>query len=117
MGYLRTGMMDLLKLLAGWPVGVFRSHAAREAEVAFLRQQLLILQRFAPARLMLRTADRLIFVWLYRLFPSVCNAAVIFKPATLVRWHRSGFCLAVEVAPPCRSAYGPGRHPRFDPDD
>ena len=92
MGY-RTVMMDLLKLLAGWLVGLFRSHAAREAEVAFLRQQLLILKRSAPARLRLGTADRLIFVWLYRLFPSVRNAAVIFKPATLVRWHRSGFRL------------------------
>ena len=93
MGYLRTGMMDLLKLFAGWLVGLFRSHAAREAEVAFLRQQLLILKRSAPARLRLPAADRLIFVWLYRLFPSVRNAAVIFKPATLGRWHRSGFCL------------------------
>ena len=93
MGYLRTGMMDLLKLLAGWLVGLFRSHAAREAEVAFLRQQLLILKQSAPARLRLRIADRLIFVWLYRLFPSVRNAAVIFKPATLVRWHQSGFRL------------------------
>jgi hypothetical protein len=31
-----------------------------------------------------------IFVWLYRLFPSLLEAAVVFKPATLVRWHRSG---------------------------
>jgi hypothetical protein len=38
-------------------------------------------------------ADRLIFVWLYRLFPSVLEAAVVFKPETLVRWHRSGFRL------------------------
>jgi hypothetical protein len=29
----------------------------------------------------------LIFVWLYRLFPSLLEAAVVFKPATLVRWH------------------------------
>ena len=35
MGYLHTGMMDLLNLPAGWFVGLFRSHAAREAEVAF----------------------------------------------------------------------------------
>jgi hypothetical protein len=27
------------------------------------------------------------------LFPSVVGAAVIFKPETLVRWHRSGFRL------------------------
>ena len=47
----------------------------------------------APARLRLRTADRVIFVWLYRLFPSLLEAAVVIKPETLVRWHRSGFRL------------------------
>ena len=61
--------------------------------MAFLRQQLLVLKRSAPARLRLRNADRLIFVWLYRLFPSLLGAAVIFQPETLVRWHRSGFRL------------------------
>jgi len=86
-------MIDLLKRLGGLLVGVFRSHAAREAEMAFLRQQLVVLQRSAPARLRLRTADRLIFVWLYRLYPSLLEAAVVFKPETLVRWHRSGFRL------------------------
>src|SRR5256885_8224457 len=61
--------------------------------MAFLRQQLGILQRSVPTRLRLRTADRVIFVWLYRLFPSLLEAAVVFKPETLVRWHRSGFRL------------------------
>src|SRR4051812_45667940 len=93
MGYPRFGMLDLLKLLGGLLLGLFRSHAAREAEMAFLRQQLAVLQRSAPARLRLRTADRLIFVWLYRLFPSLLKVAVVFKPETLVRWHRSGFRL------------------------
>ena len=77
----------------GFAVGLFRLRAAREAEMAFLRQQLLVLKRSAPARLRLRNADRLIFVWLYRLFPSLLGAAVIFQPETLVRWHRSGFRL------------------------
>ena len=86
-------MIDLMKLLAGFLVGLFRSRAAREAEMAFLRQQLAVLKRSAPTRLRLRTADRLLFVWLYRLFPSLLGAAVIFKPETLVRWHRSGFRL------------------------
>ena len=93
MGYPRFAMLDLLKLLSGLLVGLFRSHAAREAETAFLRQQLVVLKRSAPARLRLRPADRLIFVWLYRLCPSVLEAAVVFKPETLVRWHRSGFRL------------------------
>src|SRR6201982_1552793 len=93
MGYPRFGMIDLLKLLGGCLVGWFRSHAAREAETAFLRQQLVVLRRSAPVRLRVRAADRLIFVWLYRLFPSVREAAVVVKPETLVRWHRSGFRL------------------------
>jgi hypothetical protein len=41
-------MLDLLKLLSRVLVGVFRSHAAREAETAFLRQQLVVLQRSTP---------------------------------------------------------------------
>jgi transposase InsO family protein len=86
-------MIDFLNLLGRSLIGLFRSHVAREAEMAFLRQQLLVLKRSAPTRLRLRTADRLIFVWLYRRFPSLLGAAVIFKPETLVRWHRSGFRL------------------------
>ena len=50
MGYLRVGMLDLLKRLGGFLAGLFRSQAAREAEMAFLRQQLLVLKRSAPAR-------------------------------------------------------------------
>ena len=81
MGYLRAGMIDLLKLLGGFLVGLFRSQAAREAEMAFLRQQKLpVAKRSAPARLRLRNADRLIFVWLYRLFPSLLGAASSSSP-------------------------------------
>ena len=105
MDYPDGGMTNLLKLLAGFLVGLFRSRAAREAEIAFLRQQLLVATRSAPARLRLRTADRLVFVWLYRLFPALLRAAIIFKPETLLRWHRSAisgtgsriFCQAERV--------------------
>ena len=43
-------------------------------------------------------ADRLLFVWLYRLFPSVLNAVTIVQPENVIRWHRAGFRLALEVA-------------------
>src|SRR5258706_13671368 len=76
--------------LRAWMRG---ARVSRDAEILFLRQQLLVLRRSAPARLGLRNSDRLIFVWLYRLFPSLLDAAVIFKPETLVRWHRGGFRL------------------------
>jgi hypothetical protein len=35
----------------------------------------------------------MIFAWLDRLCPSLLGAAIILKPETLVRWHRSGFRL------------------------
>jgi hypothetical protein len=40
MGYSPAGMVDLLKLVGGLRVALFRSHAARQAEIMFLRQQL-----------------------------------------------------------------------------
>lgn len=87
------GTSNLLKLLGGFLVGLLRSRAAREADIVFLLQQLLLAMRFAPTRLRLCTADRLVFVWLYQLFPALLRAAIIFKPETLLRWHRSGFRL------------------------
>jgi hypothetical protein len=100
MGYPRFAMLDLLKLLSGLLVGLFRSHAAREAETAFLRQQLVVLKRSAPARLRLRPADRLIFVWLYRLCPSVRQAAVEWACRTADRLDPT------RVPPPCRGVGG-----------
>jgi hypothetical protein len=46
--------MASLKLLRGFLVGPFRSRADHEAEIVFLRQQLLVATRFAPAKLRLR---------------------------------------------------------------
>jgi transposase InsO family protein len=78
---------------SAWLAWMRGSRVSRDAEILFPRHQLLILRRAAPARFRLRNTDRLVFVWLYRLFPSLLDAAVIFKPETLVRWHRGGFGL------------------------
>ena len=82
-------MFNVLSFLGRLLASMRRSRVSRDAEVLFLRQ----LRRSAPTRLRLRNTDRLIFVWLYRLFPSLLDAAVIFKPETLVRWHCGGFRL------------------------
>jgi transposase InsO family protein len=86
-------MLDVLRLLCAllWPRR--KTAADRDAEILFLRQQLIILRRTVPKRIRLRWTDRLIFVCLYRLFPSVRQSAVIFQPETLIRWHRSGLRL------------------------
>src|SRR3954454_13783023 len=60
-------------------------------EIIVLRQQLNVLRRSAPKRPALKLLDRLIFVWLYRLAPSVLDAMTVVRPDTIVRWHRAGF--------------------------
>jgi hypothetical protein len=56
-----------------------------------LRQQVIVLNRRSPKRVFLRNIDRLIFVALYRIFPSILDAVVVVKPETVIRWHRRGF--------------------------
>jgi transposase InsO family protein len=86
-------MINGLKLLACFVVSLFRSTGRLEAEIVILRHQLNVLRRTMPSRTRLTLIDRLIFVWLYRLRPSVLSAVVIVQPETVVRWHRAGFRL------------------------
>jgi putative transposase len=39
------------------------------------------------------TIDRLLWVWLYRLWPCCLEVMVLVKPATVVQWQRRGFRL------------------------
>src|ERR1700733_1297667 len=68
-----------------------KSRARLGAEILVLRQQVMVLSRKSPSRVSLKNIDRLIFVWLYRLFPSILNALTVIKPETVLRWHRRGF--------------------------
>jgi hypothetical protein len=86
-------MVPVLRFLAALLARLRSSQARREAEIIYLRQQLIILKRTVPTRPRLKATDRLIFVCLYCLFPSLLDASIIFKPETLLRWHRTGFRL------------------------
>jgi hypothetical protein len=86
-------MVRVLRFCAALLAWLRSSQARREAEVLYLRQQLIVLRRSAPARPRLKAIDRLIFVCLYRLFPSLIDASIVFKPETLLRWHRRAFRL------------------------
>ena len=68
-----------------------KSRARLEAENLVLRQQVIVLSRKSRSRVQLRNIDRLVFVWLYRLFPSILNAITVVKPETVIGWHRRGF--------------------------
>jgi hypothetical protein len=68
-----------------------KSRTRLEAENVVLRQQLIVLSRTSQTRVRLRNTDRLLFVWLYRLYPSIPDAITIVEPETVIRWHRRGF--------------------------
>jgi hypothetical protein len=86
-------MMAFLILFLHVLVSPFKTQARLEAEIVLLRHQLNVLRRRLPSRPKVTVADRLLFVWLYRLFPSVLNAITIIQPDTIIRWHREGFRL------------------------
>jgi hypothetical protein len=69
----------------------FTSRARLEAENLLLRQQLVVLRRKSPTRVRLWDIDRLLFLFLYRLYPSLLDAIIIVQPETVLRWHRRGF--------------------------
>src|SRR5215813_7292669 len=86
-------MLDFLRLFVHVLAAPFRTQAKLEAEITMLRHQLNVLRRQAPSKPRLTVADRLLFVWLCRLFPSLRDAITIVQPDTVLRWHRSGFRL------------------------
>jgi hypothetical protein len=75
-------MWDLCRLLWQALVGLFRSRAALEAENLVLRQQVIVLRRTMPRKLVFSSIDRLIFVGRYRALSkplvasSVCRSWV-----------------------------------------
>ncbi len=70
-----------------------RSRAAVELENLALRHQLHVLRRQRPGRPRLFAIDRLLWVWLYRIWLRCVDAMVLVKPTTVVQWHRQGFRL------------------------
>ena len=84
-----AGMITLI--LTGLLRGV-RSQRSLVFENLALRHQLAVLQRTAP-RPRLRTADRLFWVLLSRLWSGWTDAVSVVQPATVIRWQRTGFKL------------------------
>src|SRR2546428_9158552 len=69
----------------------FRSRAALQVEILALRHQLTVLKRSQRGRLRLNSSDRLVWVWLSRLWSPWRSALLIVKPETVIAWHRRGF--------------------------
>ncbi len=84
-------MAGMMTTLLGALLVPFKPRTRLCRENLALRHQLAVLRRTAPRRARLRAADRLLFVWLYRLWPGVLKAMTIVRPETVLRWHRDGF--------------------------
>ena len=88
-----VGMLTILSAVVSLLSFRARSRASLELELVALRHQVTVLRRQRPGQLRLFSTDRLLWVWLYRVWPQVLNAVVLVKPATVVQWHRKGFRL------------------------
>ena len=69
-----------------------RSRAALHLEILALRHQLQVVQRLRRRRrLRLTQADRLLWIWLSRIWTQWRSAVIIVRPETVVTGHRRAF--------------------------
>src|SRR5712691_7132432 len=86
-------MLILLSAVLSTLGSMFRSRAVLELEHMALRHQIGVLKRSARKRPKLTPADRLLWVFLSRVWGDWRSALDIVKPATALAWHRKGFRL------------------------
>src|SRR5262252_7358419 len=86
---MRTMILSLFSAF----LSCFQSRACLQVENLALRHQINVLRRGARRRLPLKSGDRLLWVWLSRLWTGWRSALVIVKPETVIAWHRKGFRL------------------------
>jgi hypothetical protein len=113
MGYSATEMVDLLRLIGGLLVGLFRSHAAREAEIIFLRQQLLPepVRPSASEAAQSRSADLRLALPAVPL-PSENRNHLQARDTAALASQRLASLLALEVTTPGGAALSTRRHPQ-----
>jgi hypothetical protein len=86
-------MLISLTILFTTLSSIFRSRAALQLENLALRHQIGVLQRSVRKRPKLTPGDRLLWVWLSRIWRDWRSALAIVKPETVLAWHRAGFRL------------------------
>src|SRR4051794_16508454 len=80
----------LLSILATL-LSTAHSRASLQLENLALRHQIGILQRSASKRPKLTKADRLLWVWLCRVWTDWRSALFLVKPATVLTWQGKAF--------------------------
>jgi len=64
-----------------------------QIEILALRHQLNVMQQRGKKRPSLGAVDRVLWVWLSRVWAQWRSALVIVKPETVIAWQRKGFRL------------------------
>jgi len=83
-------MLDVFLALLRSFLTALRGNRNLALENLALRHQLMVAQRQVK-RARLSNADRALWVLLCRLWPDWDKALILVKPATVIKWHRSGF--------------------------
>ena len=104
-------MLKLMRSIVSVVARRFRRRVALELENLALRHQL---RRQRPGRRRLFTLDRLLWVWLYRLWPRCLDTMVLVKPATVFRMAPSGVPPVLALALKVRTSIGTSRSSQAD---
>src|SRR5579862_1276002 len=72
---------------------LFKTRAALQVENLALRHQIGVLKRSARKCPKLTAVDRILWVWLSRVWADWRSVLIIVKPEAVVAWHRKGFRL------------------------
>ena len=86
-------MLIFLSTLLAALSSILRSRVALQLENLALRHQISVLQRSARKRPRLTSVDRLLWVWLSRVWSGWRSTLAIVQPGTVIAWHRAGFRL------------------------
>ena len=104
-------MFSLLFLWIGALIRFFRNCGNLVLENLVLRQQLALLKRRHP-RPNLGLFDRLFWVVVRRFWSEWKQALIVVTPETVVRWHRTGFCMYWRLISRVRAQVGRRRTPK-----
>ena len=77
-------MFAILHALGMFAIDLFKSRSRLEAENLFLRHQLNIALRRPRPRLRLRSSDRVLLIWMTKLWRSLRGAVQVVQPETIL---------------------------------
>ena len=104
-------MVDLLHAFWMLVCDLFKSQRRLRAENLFLRHQLNIALRRAPRRFRLSLRDRILLVWMTRVYPDLLGLAWVVKPALASRGTNNRSNVSVGTTHKSIAAIAFARHP------